>query len=375
VKIDADKQKERIDMGEYQKGLKLPTQKGFILNASDVVPMNHSENVKILDEKGKIQTAKRENGNPNVGLSVDYPLLCTENEFIKQQPEPSLFTTVTLNVIQPGGGQGLHYYEYNAENPVFDVAIHVISGQMHVTVGDIEKTVGMDTFIYCPSNVKYSLINVGKEKAEILTMTASVRGAKRGKPVYLNMLTRKAGTQDKQGNDSVGDKKGFVLPTQKGFIVHATEITPTKPNESVLVLDEKGKIQTVKSKGGPELLLFYPLLRPIVAFTKQQPEPSLCTTVTLHMPQPGGHVEEHYYEYSEEMPAFDMANYIISGQMHITIGDIEKTVGAGTLIYWPSNVRMSGINVGKDVAKYIRVSGTGGGTIGKPVYPKRPTWS
>ena len=171
-------------MEENQKGFILPTQKGFIMRPSEVTPAKAPDNIKVLDNKGEIQTIKREVNSPNVGLSQHYPLLRPTAQFTNQQPEPSLYTTVTLHLIKPGDSEELHYDEYNAEMPVYDVALYVISGQMHVIVGDTEKTVGPDTLIYSPSNVTRSLTNVGNDVAKILRMSGSVGGAKMGRPVY-----------------------------------------------------------------------------------------------------------------------------------------------------------------------------------------------
>jgi mannose-6-phosphate isomerase-like protein (cupin superfamily) len=171
-------------MKENKKSVVVPTQKGFILHASEVVPAKAPENIMVLDDKGKIQTIKREMDSPSVGLSLHYPLLRPTAQFTNQQPEPSLYTTVTLHLIKPGNSEELHYDEYNAEMPIYDVALFVISGQIRVTVGDIEKTVGADTLIYSPSNVTRSLTNIGTDVAKILRMSGSVGGTKMGRPVY-----------------------------------------------------------------------------------------------------------------------------------------------------------------------------------------------
>ena len=77
--------------------------------------------------------------------------------------------------------------------------------------------------------------------------------------------------------------------------------------------------------------------------------------------QPGGGIEEHYHESSEEMPVFDHAYYVISGRIRATMGDIEKTVGADSLVYCPSNIKHSITNVGKGTAKILRIKGSGEG--------------
>jgi mannose-6-phosphate isomerase-like protein (cupin superfamily) len=68
--------------------------------------------------------------------------------------------------------------------PVFDHVYYVISGQIRATVGDIERTVGADTFIYCPSNMRHSLLNVGQDTAKVLRISGSGKGDKMGDAVY-----------------------------------------------------------------------------------------------------------------------------------------------------------------------------------------------
>ena len=99
-------------------------------------------------------------------------------------------------------------------------------------------------------------------------------------------------------------------------------------------------------------------------------EHSMHTRFDVYMIQPGGGVEEHYHE----PPVIDHVSYVISGRVRVTIGDIEKIVGADTLIYCPSNVMHSVKNVGKTVAKVLRMSGSAEGKkMGVPVYSKKPS--
>jgi quercetin dioxygenase-like cupin family protein len=58
-----------------------------------------------------------------------------------------------------------------------------------VTVGDIEKIVGADTLIYCPSNIRHSVTNIGKSLAKVLTIDASGEGEKSGLKVYSKIPT------------------------------------------------------------------------------------------------------------------------------------------------------------------------------------------
>jgi mannose-6-phosphate isomerase-like protein (cupin superfamily) len=68
--------------------------------------------------------------------------------------------------------------------PVFDHAYYVISGRIRATMGDSERIVGADSLIYCPSNVRHSITNVGKGTAKILRIKGSGEGEKTGKVVY-----------------------------------------------------------------------------------------------------------------------------------------------------------------------------------------------
>ena len=101
---------------------------------------------------------------------------------------PSMHTWLTLQKIQPGGGLEELYHSYDAETPIFDKMHYVISGRIRATAGDIEKTVGADTLIYCPSNVKASITNVGKGIAKVLTII----GLDEGKIIGLPVHTKKA---------------------------------------------------------------------------------------------------------------------------------------------------------------------------------------
>jgi mannose-6-phosphate isomerase-like protein (cupin superfamily) len=51
-------------------------------------------------------------------------------------------------------------------------------------LGDVERIVGADSIIYCPSNVRHSITNVGKGTAKILRIKGSGEGEKTGTVVY-----------------------------------------------------------------------------------------------------------------------------------------------------------------------------------------------
>ena len=99
--------------------------------------------------------------------------------------EHSMHTRLDLYVIQPGGSVEEHYHE----PPIIDHISFVISGRVRVTVGDTEKIVGADTLIYCPSNVRHSVTNIGDGLAKIMTIDASNKGERSGILVYSKMPT------------------------------------------------------------------------------------------------------------------------------------------------------------------------------------------
>ena len=162
---------------------------------------------------------------------------------------------------------------------------------------------------------------------------------------------------------------------RKGFILSVADATPAIPRDTVRVLDNKGQKQVVKQKGHSKLLQVYPLLRPVTEVERPGKEQSMHLWVTWEKMQPGGRVEELYFEYNSEMPIFDLVIFVISGRIRVTIGDVEKIVGADTLVYFPSNVKNSLTNVGKGFAKYLVVRGSGEGEkMGGAVYSKMPSW-
>jgi len=85
-----------------------------------------------------------------------------------------------LDIFPPGGGIKAHSHMFDAGTPVFDHAYYVISGKILATVGDTERTVGCDSLIYCPSNVRHAILNVGKTKAKVLRIAACNEGAVMG---------------------------------------------------------------------------------------------------------------------------------------------------------------------------------------------------
>jgi quercetin dioxygenase-like cupin family protein len=80
-----------------------------------------------------------------------------------------IYVSLTLDEIQPGGALEEHYH---SDPEVYHHIYYVISGQIKGSVGDVKKTVGDNTLIYCHSNVKHSIANVGKDVAWVLEIAA-----------------------------------------------------------------------------------------------------------------------------------------------------------------------------------------------------------
>jgi mannose-6-phosphate isomerase-like protein (cupin superfamily) len=131
--------------------------------------------------------AKASHGSPPEGNSnVEfYDFLRRNTEHPAAGTEPSTYIKLNLDVISPGGGVEEHYHE----PPVVDHVYYVISGRIKATVGDVEKVVGADTLIYCPSSVKHSVTNVGKRVAKVISIDASAEGVRGGKIVYSKIPT------------------------------------------------------------------------------------------------------------------------------------------------------------------------------------------
>jgi len=347
--------------------------RGFILSAAEAPIAKAPPKCKVVNEQNQKQTVISE-GDP--GLIKIYMLLRPTAEYTNLQPEPSIYTWISLETIYPGGRIDEFYFNYNAEIPVYDHVSYLTSGRVRVTYGDQEKTVGPDTLCYFPSNLKYSLTNVGKWPANFVNVNTQDAGKKMGEPVYTKMPTwigepkRKSTVTKKQLEQVIneGNRKGFILP--------AVQVMPSEFPNKVTILDKKGRIQIVKREGNPKLWLeIRPLLSTATEFIKRQPGPSIHTSMTLEKMRPGGCINEHYHEHNAKMPVFDHLFYVLSGRMRATIGDIEQIVGANTLIYCPSNFRHSLSNIGKGIAKYLTIKGTAkAAKMGEPIYLKMPTW-
>ena len=131
-----------------------------------------------------INEAERGGGAEGHPGNQGYSYLRPATAAVKVGKEPSMHISLGLNKIQPGGGIEEHYHEYDTEMPIFDHLYYVISGRIRATIGDREKIVGADSLIYCPSNIRHSITNVGKRTAKILRIKGSGEGEKTGTVVY-----------------------------------------------------------------------------------------------------------------------------------------------------------------------------------------------
>ncbi len=109
-----------------------------------------------------------------------YDFLARSTERAIPGTEPSKHIKLNLDILSPGGGVEEHYHEA----PVVDHVYYVISGRIRATVGNITRTVGADTLIYCPSSTRHSITNVGKGKAKVISIDASAEGVRGGPLVY-----------------------------------------------------------------------------------------------------------------------------------------------------------------------------------------------
>lgn len=75
---------------------------------------------------------------------------------------------IHMDKLPPGGSINDQSRKYRSESKVSDHAYYVISGKIQGTVGNVVKTIGADSLIYCPSNVKHNILNIGKTTAKVL---------------------------------------------------------------------------------------------------------------------------------------------------------------------------------------------------------------
>jgi mannose-6-phosphate isomerase-like protein (cupin superfamily) len=256
--------------------------------------------------------------------------------------EPGKYVSLGLNKIQPGGGIEEHYHEYNAEMPIYDHVYYVISGRIRADVGDVVRTVSADSLIYCPSSVRHSITNAGKGLAKILVISGFGAGDKMGCPVYSTTPTGDLTAHPWKLAGTI--KPSDAGETRTGYIMTVTE----------------AECSGTESHPGNRIYVY---LRPAAAALKAGKEPANHVSLDLNKIQPGGSIEVHYHEdaneFNAEMPIFDCIYYVISGRIQAKVGNSERIIGADSLIYCPSNLRHSIMNVGKGPAKVVSVIGSG----------------
>ena len=141
------------------------------------------------DQNGFIRTSKdlEQDLRKSKGIPVKGPLEMYRYSFIDNHSgaeEHSKYIMLGMDKLQPGGGIDEHYHKHDAETPIFDHVYYVISGRIRATIGDTERIVGADSMIYCPSNIKHSITNIGKRPAKILRIKGSIEGEKSGDAVF-----------------------------------------------------------------------------------------------------------------------------------------------------------------------------------------------
>jgi mannose-6-phosphate isomerase-like protein (cupin superfamily) len=255
--------------------------------------------------------------------------------------EPGKYVTLGLNKIQPGGGIEEHYHEYNPEMPIYDHVYYVISGRIRANIREVVRTVSADSLIYCPSSVRHSITNGGKGIAKILVISGFGAGDKMGFPVYSKTPTGDLTAHPWKLADTM--KPSDMGETRTGYIMTAAE----------------AKCSGTESHLGNRS---YAYLRPAAAAVKAGKEPSNHVSLDLNKIQPGGRIEVNYKRYDDanaEMLIFDCIYYVISGRIQAKIGNSERIIGAESLIYCPSNLKHSIVNVGKGLAKVVKLIGSG----------------
>ena len=103
------------------------------------------------------------------------------------EKENAIHIMMGLGTFYPGGGIEEHYHVYAGDIPIFDHAYYVISGKIKAVIGDQVRIVGHDSLLYCPSNIKHSITNVGKRVAKVISIDGSGIGERGGKVVYSKM--------------------------------------------------------------------------------------------------------------------------------------------------------------------------------------------
>ena len=259
-----------------------------------------------------------------------------------------------LNIIKPQGGIEEHYHEFNNEMPVYDHVYYVLSGRIRANIGADERVVTANSLIYCPSSMRHSITNVGKGLAKVLVISGFGEDDKMGCPIYSKIPS--------------GDTK--ANPWKLASAVKKPEV---KDKRTGFIMTIKEALKGTGAEGHPGNQC-YSYLHTTSATIPVGKEPSMHVSLGFNEIQSGGGIDEHYHEFNDEMPVFDLIYYVISGQIKAKVGNVERTVGADSLIYCPSNIRHSITNAGNGLAKILRISWSAEGKkMGGPVYSKIPS--
>jgi len=282
-----------------------------------------------------VRPSRKAEGHPkNEGYTFLRPITQTA----RVGKEPSMHIDLGLNKLKPGGGIEEHYHEYNDNMPIFDHVYYIISGRILATIGDTQRIVGANTLVYCPSNIRHSITDVGNGNAKLLRMSGSGMGEMMGEAVY---------SKTPSGDLGVHNWK------------LATTIMARRTEEKRI-----GFIMTIKesvhngSENHPSNQL-YCYLRPNNSSERIGKETSMHVALDLNKIQPGVIIEERPHNYRDDKAIFDLIYYVISGKILAHVGATERTIGGDSLIYCPSYVKCLITNVGKGSAKILRVTGSG----------------
>ena len=141
------------------------TNKGFILSKKDI------------EQSWRLEHKADAKGHHNM-QGFSYLTVATEAAIHGMVgKELSKHLMIGLDVFPPCGGIQEHSHVFSNKAPIFDHVYYVISGKIKATIGNEEKTVGANSLIYCPSNIKHAILNAGKTTAKVLRIAACNEGA------------------------------------------------------------------------------------------------------------------------------------------------------------------------------------------------------
>jgi mannose-6-phosphate isomerase-like protein (cupin superfamily) len=289
----------------------------------------------IMTIEEAVRPSRKAEGHPkNDGYTFLRPITQTA----RVGKEPSMHIDLGLNKLKPGGGIEEHYHEYNDNMPIFDHVYYIISGRILATIGDTKRIVGANTLVYCPSNIKHSITDVGNGDAKLLRMSGSGVGEMMGEAVY---------SKRPSGDLGVHNWKLATMVARR---------TEEKRTGFIMTIEESVHNSSSENHPGNQL---YCYLRPNNSFERIGKEASMHVALDLNKIQPGVIIEERSRNYRADEPIFDLIYYVISGKILAHVGDIERTIWDDSLIYCPSYINCSITNVGKGPSKILRVTGSG----------------